>query len=107
MTLDGLPPEAKEYGLPGMRLLALCRQLQIDNLSAMGMGDFILPVRAACIAIGLNPQRDRMRVHRWLTRAFVNEGWIEVVECGDGRPGGLANVYRFIGIDHRRRDDPG
>lgn len=105
MTLDGLPAGCNEYDFAQRRLLALCRELQQMN-EAAGRDDFILGTRQAARAIGLDPNRDRMRVHRLLTSSFVAEGWIEVVSRGAGRPGSPANVYRFIGRDHRPRGSP-
>ncbi len=100
MTLEGLPAGCNEYDFAQRRLLALCRELQQMNAAA-GRDDFILGTRQAARAIGLDPNRDRMRVHRLLTSSFVAEGWIEIVSRGAGRPGGPASTYRYLAYDHR------
>ena len=99
MDLDGLPAAAAQYGLDGLRLLALCRETQRLSIEHTGHDNCILPIRVAAALIGLDPNRARdcMRVHRLLTKAFFRQGWLEVVERGEGRPGGTGNVYHYVG----------
>ena len=96
MDLDGLPEGAAQYGLAGLRLLAICRELQRLNVER-GRDNFILAARVAAELIGLGGERGRMNAHRLLTDAFVRKEWIEVIERGDPRRGGTANVYRYRG----------
>ena len=107
MSLDGLPAGSNRLGFVERRLLALCRELHHLNWEQGGRDSFILPVRAAASAVGLPPDREAMRIHRLLTGVFVAQGWMEVLHRGEGRHGSPANVYRFIGYDHRQpRRDP-
>ncbi len=92
-SLENLPSGAEDFGDVGMRLLALCRSLSWMNRQ-YGRDGFYLSCRAAANALGC-PGAHR-RILRMLTAWFPRRGWLAVVERGDQRPGGLANLYRWV-----------
>ncbi len=97
MSLNGLPEGSQDFDFAARRLLAFICSLSRIVWRETGHRDFILPIREAAKAAGLDPERHRMRAHRLMVRHFVERKWLRIVSRGQGRRGGAASIYTYIG----------
>jgi len=85
------PAEAQMYEQPELRrLIVVCQLLQREH----GDAPFFVAVRRAAELVGLDPERHRMKVWRWLTVILPADGWLEVAQRGTRKD---ATTFRYIG----------